>query len=181
MSDPIDGVSAWLDALAEPVPSPGGGAAAAVVVAVAAAMTTMVAEYAPGDDDRTMGVRAATAVRAAALDAYARDAAASARLVAAYRGATDDRAAALAEATEAALAVAETAAPLVETLTHLGEHGDPRLRADVAVAAHVAAGAVRAAAATVADNLASWADAPPDVRARLRAAGDLADALDALA
>ncbi|MFJ6653090.1 cyclodeaminase/cyclohydrolase family protein [Microbacterium sp. NPDC091313] len=180
MTDPIDGVTPWLDALAEPVPAPGGGAAAAVVIAVAAATTTMVGGYAP-PGERDAAVRAGGGIRAAALSAYARDAAASARVVAAFRGASADLPAALEEATDASLAVAETAAELMPILSALRDRGDPRLRADVSVAAHLAAGAVRAAAATAADNLASWPDAPPQARARLASARLLAAALDALA
>lgn len=180
MNDPIDAVSAWLDALAAPVPSPGGGAAAALTVATAAAVTTMVAGYAPDGPDCEATRAGAGGVRAQALAAARRDAAASARLVAAYRERRADLARALHEATDASLAVAESAAPLAPLLTWLAAHGDPRLASDVAVAAHLAAGAVRAAAATAAGNLASWPDAPASLHDRLDAAHADAVALDAL-
>jgi len=160
----------FLAAVAERTAAPGGGAAAAAGCALGAALAEMAARFAGRDDDaaRAAGLVAeALRLGEADLTAYAP--------VLAAAGDPERLAAAKAAAAETPLAIAETAAQVVELSRALAHAGNPSLRGDALAGADLAAGAARAAARLVEINL---SDAPDDPRvARARAA--LARASDA--
>ena len=155
----------FLAAVAERTPAPGGGAAAAAGCALGAALAEMAARFAGRDDD---AARAAGFV-AEALRLGEADLTAYAPVLEAQRTGDAERiAAAKGAAAETPLAIAETAAQVVELARGLAERGKPSLRGDALAGADIAAGAARAAARLVEINL---ADAPSDPRvARARAA-----------
>ncbi|WP_460774637.1 cyclodeaminase/cyclohydrolase family protein [Microbacterium sp. GXF7504] len=179
-------LDAWLAAVARPVPAPGGGAVAAVVTGHAAALTEMVLGYSAASPARDRALEAAGGVRVDALADAARDAAASESLVAAFRapegapGRADAVAHALRAATACSVAIVDTAARLRPPLEWAAEHGDRRLRPDVAVAARLLAAAVRSAAVNIRCNAAPGDDGHDAEEAEADATR-LADALDALA
>ncbi len=178
-------LSRYLDDAAAATPTPGGGSVAAVAAALASTMASMAAGFTAGREKfaNVAGEIDATLARLRDLRSRLLDlAAADAEAYTAVRGAqrlpsaTDEqqavRAEALAAATERSFAVVEAvlegAAEVVTSARRLAEIANPNLRSDVAVAAELALGAVRAARANVLVNAAGLADAARAAAVRRR-------------
>jgi formiminotetrahydrofolate cyclodeaminase len=146
----------FTNALAARTPAPGGGAAAAAGCALGAALAEMAARFAGRDDDAARAAR----LRAEALRLGEADLTAYGPVLEAQRLAPGDpeRPARLASAREAAaevpLAIAEAAAQVAELARSLACDGRPGLIGDALAGADLAAGAARAAARLVENNLA---------------------------
>jgi methenyltetrahydrofolate cyclohydrolase len=177
--------SALLDELAAPHEVPGAGSALAVALATAAAVVQMAARLSPESWTDAAGVAAqADALRERAARLVDEDAEA-------YRRALEARAAAdetarpeqrdrtlgrvTAAAAEPPLALVRLAADLAELCAAAGARVEPRVHADVAAAAALAAAVARGARALVATNLTAL---PGDTRVeeadRLAAAAEAA-------
>jgi formiminotetrahydrofolate cyclodeaminase len=154
---------ALLEELAAPREVPGAGSALAATLAAAAAVVQMAARLSPAGWADAAGVAAqAEALRERAVLLIDEDAEA-------YRRALEARAAAdetakpeqrdwtlgrvTAEAAEPPLALARLAADLAELCAAAGARVDPRVHADVAAAAALAAAVARGARELVAVNL----------------------------
>jgi formiminotetrahydrofolate cyclodeaminase len=163
-------VSAFLDALASPEPTPGGGTAAAAAGSIGAALLMMVAglQKTRGNTDaervRLNEARAAlTSVRDRLLALADEDAKAYDRVVAAYRlpKASDQeketRRRAIADGLRAATdAPLETLRAVAEAAPHahvVAQYGNPAAASDVRVALELLAAAGAGAAANVEANL----------------------------
>jgi formiminotetrahydrofolate cyclodeaminase len=184
-----------LDALASGSPAPGGGAAAALAGALAAALVAMVARVAALHDGGRPPLgparRAADGLRRRLARLAAADAVAYARFVEARRRRpVIPRAVerALHTATEVPLAVAESARDTLALAGRLAPRARPSTRSDLAVAVHLANGALESGAVTARANLAALGASTESaaLRRRLERAereGGAArrDALDALA
>ena len=176
---------ALLEELAAPREVPGAGSALAVALASAAAVVQMAARLSPESWVDAAGVAAqAEALRERAVQLVDEDADA-------YRQALEARAAAdetsrpeqrdwalgrvTAAAAEPPLALVRLAADLADLCTAAGARVEPRVHADVAAAAALAAAVARGARALVATNLTAL---PGDTRVeeadRLVAAADTA-------
>jgi len=144
-------------------PTPGGGGVAAVTAALAAGLVGMAARFSAAQlpaaadlADRADQLRG----RAAAL--ADRDAAAYQAVLAAYRRPKDGAGggrrprikAALHEATATPLEIAEVAARVAELAADVAAGGNPNLRGDATVAAHLAVASAQGAAALVGINTA---------------------------
>jgi methenyltetrahydrofolate cyclohydrolase len=166
----------YLDDAASAQPTPGGGSVAAVAAALASTMASMAAAFTAGKEKFKAvepEIQAALArladLRGRLLDFAHDDMAAYSTVMAAYRlpKATDAeksaRAAAVQQATKASLAlverVQEAAAEVVAVSRRLADIANPNLASDVAVAAELGLGAVRAARVNVEVNLSGYADA----------------------
>jgi len=158
---------ALLEELAAPREVPGAGSALAAALATAAAVVQMAARLSPGSWADAAGVAAqAEALRERAVQLVDEDAAAYQRALEA-RAAADEKAKpeqrdwALGQATAAAaeppLALARLAADLAELCTAAGARVEPRVHADVAAAAALAAAVARGARELVATNLTALA------------------------
>jgi formiminotetrahydrofolate cyclodeaminase len=162
---------ALLEELAAPHEVPGAGSALAAALATAAAVVQMAARLSPSSWADAAGVAAqAEALRERAVQLVDEDADA-------YRKALEARAAAdatarpeqrdwalgqvTAAAAEPPLALARLAADLTELCAAAGARVEPRVHADVAAAAALAAAVTRGARALVAANLTAL---PGDVR-----------------
>jgi formiminotetrahydrofolate cyclodeaminase len=154
---------ALLEELAAPSEVPGAGSALAVALATAAAVVQMAARLSPESWPDAAGVAAqAEALRERAAQLVDEDAEAY-RQALETRAAADDTAKpeqrdwALGRATAAAaeppLALARLAADLAELCAAAGARVEPRVHADVAAAAALAAAVARGARALVATNL----------------------------
>jgi formiminotetrahydrofolate cyclodeaminase len=153
----------FLAQVAARTPTPGGGGAAAVTAALAAGLVAMAARFSaaqlPAAADLA-GQADQLRERAAAL--ADQDAAAYRAVLDAYRPprSGDDRArrqrigAALHEATVIPLAIAEISAQVAELAASVAAQGNPNLRGDATMAAHLAGASARGAAALVAINTA---------------------------
>jgi formiminotetrahydrofolate cyclodeaminase len=176
---------ALLEELAAPREAPGAGSALAAALAAAAAVVQMAARLSPESWTDAAGVAAqAEALRERAVQLVDEDAEAY-RLALEARAAADERARpeqrdwALGQVTAAAaeppLALARLAADLVELCAAAGERVEPRVHADVAAAAVLAAAVVRGSRALVAANLTALAgDARVEEADRLVAAAEAA-------
>ena len=176
---------ALLEELAAPREVPGAGSALAAALATAAAVVQMAARLSPGSWTDAAGVAAqAEALRERAVQLVDEDAEAY-RLALEARAAADETARpeqrdwALGQVTAAAaeppLALARLAADLAELCAAAGERVEPRVHADVAAAAGLAAAVARGARALVATNLTALAgDARVEEADRLVAAADAA-------
>ena len=146
----------WLDRLAERGGAPGGGSASGVLLGIGAALLSMVLGY--GERPGALRTRA-TDLRAGALDAALRDAAASAELGAALALPADDPArpgrvadAALAGARSTA-ELGATGVALVDLLEETATDTAPGLMADVGVAAEAIAAGLGGALTTLRGDL----------------------------
>jgi formiminotetrahydrofolate cyclodeaminase len=166
----------FLKQVAARTPAPGGGGAAAAACALGAALAEMAARFAGREDDAAR----AAALRAEALRLGEEDLTAYEPVLAALALPRDDLerparlAAAQSGAADVPLAIAETAAAVVELARALARAGKPGLVGDALAGADIAAGACRAAARLVAINLAGAREDPRVARAR--AAVERADA-----
>ena len=149
-------VRRFLDLLAAGESAPGGGSAAAVSVALAAGLSSMAARLstqqladAAGLAARAEGLRERVAPLARA------DAVAYGRVLAAQRSLeADERVwAALSEAADVPLAVAEAGAEVAGIAARLASEGNPNLKGDALCAVLLADAGVRAAATLVEINL----------------------------
>lgn len=177
-------VSALLDELAAATSAPGGGAAAAVSLSMAAALVSKSARFATAQlADAEQRAQRADALRAAALAAASDDATAFEAVMQAYAqpktGDPDGRRAcihaALAEAADVPLALAERGVEVARMAAELAGQGNANLRGDALVAAQLAAAGVRAAVALAECNLAQ-SGAADERPARPRALAEAADA-----
>jgi formiminotetrahydrofolate cyclodeaminase len=165
-------VGEFLAAVAAREPAPGGGAAAAMSVALAAALAAMAARFSPGMQDLA---EHADALRAQALPLADADGAAFGRVLAAYRipryapDRADRIAAALSDAADVPLAVAEIGAEGATLGARAFHDGNANLRGDALAAVRLAGAGTRTAAALVRLNLAAdraHRDDGPDDRNR---------------
>jgi formiminotetrahydrofolate cyclodeaminase len=176
---------ALLEELAAPREVPGAGSALAVALATAAAVVQMAARLSPESWADAAGVATqAESLRERAVKLVDEDADAYRQALEA-RGTIDETAKpeqrdwtlgrATAAAAEPPLALARLAADLAELCTAAGARVEPRVQADVAAAAALAAAVARGARALVATNLTAL---PGDTRVeeadRLMAAADAA-------
>jgi formiminotetrahydrofolate cyclodeaminase len=191
----VDGVAAFLDALAAKVPAPGGGATAALHLGQAAALVSMVARYTVGaryaeHEALVAAVCAdADAVRGTALQLIDDDMAAFSGVISAYKmpkstaAEADSRSAAISAASVRAAEVPARVADGAATVIGLGEKilpvANPNVISDVAAAADAARAAATTARVNVEINLSSIADA--STRATFVARMDGVDALAARA
>jgi methenyltetrahydrofolate cyclohydrolase len=162
---------ALLEELAAPREVPGAGSALAVALATAAAVVQMAARLSPQSWSDAAGVAAqadSLADRASKLvddDAEAYRRALEARAAADEADKPERRDWALGQVTAAAaeppLALARLAADVAELCAAAGAHVEPRVHADVAAAAALAAAVARGARELVAVNLTAL---PGDVR-----------------
>ena len=176
---------ALLEELAAPREVPGAGSALAAALATAAAVVQMAARLSPASWADAAGVAAqAEALRERAVQLVDEDAEAY-RLALEARAAADETARpeqrdwslgqVTAAAAEPPLALARLAADLAELCAAAGERVEPRVHADVAAAAALAAAVARGARALVAANLTALAgDARVEEADRLVAAADAA-------
>jgi methenyltetrahydrofolate cyclohydrolase len=169
-------ISAFVDALASPQPTPGGGTVAALAGAMGASLLMMVSGL-PKTRGKTEAERAALGKARAAIEPLRNrllaladeDAEAYDRVVAAYRLAkgTDEeqraRKAAVQEAmraaTEAPLETLRVIAAVVEQAKTVAQFGNPSAASDVRVAFELLEAAAAGAAANVETNLTSLDDA----------------------
>jgi len=150
------GLAEFLDALAAPTPAPGGGSAAAAAGGMAAALGAMASRLAKFD---ATPFEEARAFFTAAVDG---DAAAFNLVMAAYRMPKAERGphveAALREAAEVPMQVAEQAHRLSVSLADLAARIPARFASDVTVAQSLASAAQSGAVANVRINLESMKD-----------------------
>jgi formiminotetrahydrofolate cyclodeaminase len=145
-------------------PAPGGGSSAAVAVALAAALVEM------GGDER------GAALRERALELADADLGSYAPVIEAQQLPKDDPAradrlrAALSEASEVPLAIAEVGSEVAELAAGLAHRGNRHLEGDATAGALMAEAATRAAARLVELNLAEQPDDPRLDAARRAAA-----------
>lgn len=147
----------FLDLMASGEPAPGGGAAAAVAVCLAAALSNMAArlsaEHLTGAGelaDRAQRLREQAEPLAQA------DAEAYGRFMAARRtGDESEERAALSQAVDVPLSIAEAGAEVAVISARLAEDGNPNLKGDATAAVLLAEAGVRSAAALVKINLQS--------------------------
>lgn len=176
---------ALLEELAAPREVPGAGSALAAALAAAAAVVQMAARLSPASWADAAGVAAqAEALRERAVQLVDEDAEAY-RLALEARAAADETAKpeqrdwslgqVTAAAAEPPLALVRLAADLVELCAAAGARVEPRVHADVAAAAALAAAVARGSRALVAANLTALAgDARVEEADRLVAAADAA-------
>lgn len=168
-------IDEFLDRLASTDATPGGGALAPMAGAFAAAMTTMVCNLTAGrpkfvdvQDAVSELLRQTAECRYRLLALADADADAYEAVRDAYRlpHATDDQKRARAAAIEASMhgatqvpvESAEEARALLSLTLRTAEVGNPVVLSDIAVAAYIAAGAIRGAAAQAAFNIATLTD-----------------------
>ena len=182
-----ESIGDWLDDLASSKATPGGGAAAALSAATGAALVEMVTNLTIGkrkyaEYEETMrDVRdEATRARARALELAREDEAAFDKVMAAYglpkdsedaaRARTAAIQAALVDAAEAPLRIAEVAAHIIALSERILEGANVNLISDITVAVESANAALRSAQANVDINLASMKDAAQrdEIAARLQ-------------
>jgi formiminotetrahydrofolate cyclodeaminase len=172
-------VGEFLDELAAARPAPGGGSAAALTVALAAALCAMTAELSARQLAQApqLAAQAQGLLRRAAPLAQA-DADAYGGVLAALRAPgqpggrqrEEQVSAALAQASEVPLEVAELGDRVAALAADIAGRGNPAVRGDALAAAQLAAAAARTAAALVRINLAEVPDDPRPAQAAERAA-----------
>jgi methenyltetrahydrofolate cyclohydrolase len=166
-------LGALLGFVAAPDPAPGGGTSAAVAAALGTALLEMAAslEAARGEPDAAEIAQRARELRAHAVDLADRDLSSYAPVLEAQRlpEGTPDRAervaAALGEASQTPLAVAEAAAEVAELGARVCAACHPAVRGDALAGVLIAEAAATAATGLVEVNLAR-SDGPDLARAR---------------
>ncbi len=178
-------VSAFLDELASSSPAPGGGSVAALAGAMAAALVSMVCNLTVGNDKYkdAEAIMRQTVVQAEQLRTQLtalmeQDTNAYSAVIASYRlpKDTDEQKtvrsaaiqAALKQAVEVPLAIAEAAAPLHALAQTAQQHGNPNAASDAYVAQILADTAIKAALANADINLPSIKDADYVAASRVR-------------
>ena len=149
-------VRRFLDLLAAGESAPGGGSAAAVSVALAAGLSSMAARLSAKQSTDAAGLAArAESLRERVAPLAQADAVAYGRVLAAQRSRdTDERLrAALSEAADVPLAVAEAGAEVAGIAARLASEGNPNLKGDAVCAVLLAEAGVRAAVTLVEINL----------------------------
>ncbi|HEX4249977.1 MAG TPA: cyclodeaminase/cyclohydrolase family protein [Pseudonocardia sp.] len=149
----------YLAAVAARQPAPSGGAVAAVTVASAAGLVGMAARFAADLPGAAELATEADGLRAAVLELGDADAAAYAEVLAAYRAPREQPArrdrirAALVEAADVPLRIAEVGVRVAAAGLGLARDGNPNLAGDAMTAVLLAEGATRAAAELVRINV----------------------------
>jgi formiminotetrahydrofolate cyclodeaminase len=173
-------VERFLDRIASAEPAPAGGSVAAVAVAMAAGLVAMAARLAHEWPKAGEVVERAEALRSSMATLALADEDAYAKVIEALRlpTATASRAAeleaALSDAADVPLAVAEAGAEVAVLAALVAQKGNERLRGDALVAAELAEAGARGAAELVAINLAG-SDDPRIGRAKELAAATQRD------
>ena len=177
-------LTALLEELAGPHPVPAAGSALAAALAAAAGVAQKAARLSTGSWPDAGGVAAqAESMRERALRLVDEDAETYRRALDAQRQPAADEPAerrdfalgrALAEAAEPPLQLVRLAADIAELCATVAARGEPRVQADAAAAAAIAAGVARGARELVAVNLTATAGDP-----RVAEADGLADAAEA--
>jgi formiminotetrahydrofolate cyclodeaminase len=167
-SEPLQGLGAFLDAVAAETPAPGSGAVAAAAVALGAALVEMAARFSGEWDGSEPALAAAQSLRARAVPLAQADAEAYADFLAARRSGADD-AAARSRAVAVPLEVTECGSEVAALAASLAEHGNPNLLGEAVGAAHAASAGAAIASKLVEINLACEPDERVD-RAREHAA-----------
>lgn len=170
-----------LDRVASPTPGPSAGACAAWSCALGAALVELAAEVTLSHEElgsahaRMRGVSdLSRGLRERLVELGERDVAAYAAVLEARRAGDEQRvAAALSDAADPPLAIAEMAAEVAALATEAARDGAPALRGDALAGARLAAAAAEATAELVAIDLAASPDDPRVARAR--AAAQLGD------
>ncbi len=179
-------IGAYLDALGSSAPTPGGGSAGGVVAALGAALGEMVCALSAGrasGEEAEILRRANEDLRARRADAMVA-AAADERAYAAYRaavalpkGSDEERAvrrdamqAALRDATDVPLALAEASEGILAALEPVAAVGTTHALADAQLAAYLATAALRGALLNIRGNAGMLRD--PDAAARYLDAAD---------
>lgn len=173
----------FLAEIAAPTPVPGGGFVAGIAVAMAAGVVSMAARMSEewpehrgaSAQAETLRTRA-TELASANADAYADALAALAGKEERYRTRDETMGDALARAADVPLAIGDAATAVAALAAEVAEHGEPRFRADCAIAASLAAAAARSAAVLVDVNLGTTGGDERTARAR-RQADDAAAAV----
>jgi formiminotetrahydrofolate cyclodeaminase len=168
----------FLEQVAARLPTPGGGGAAAVTTALAAGLVAMAARFSAAQLPAAGSLaEQADQLRGRAAGLADQDAAAYRAVLDAYRlpkgGDGSERreriAGALRAATATPLEIAEIAARVAELAAEVATHGNPNLRGDATVAAHLAEASARGAAALVSINTA-LGDLPGELSERAASA-----------
>lgn len=174
----------FLEQVAARTPTPGGGGVAAVTTALAAGLVAMAARFSAAQLPAAVGLaEQADQLCGRAAGLADRDAAAYGAVLAAYRVPKGDDGserrerigAALHDATTTPLEIAEIAARVAELAADLAAQGNPNLRGDATVAAHLAEAAARSAAALVSINMTAG-DLPAELAGRAARAVAVAQA-----
>lgn len=163
-------LAALLDVVAAPDPAPGGGSSAAIAAALAAALLEMSAGIELAREDAPEEIPARAPARAAELREQTlaladRDLSSYAPVLEALRLPAGDPErsgrleAALTEASQAPLAIAEAAAEAAELAARVTATSDPAVRGDALTGVLIAEAAATAAASLVEINLAGRDDA----------------------
>lgn len=177
----------FVQAVAEPTPTPGGGSCAALAGVLAAALGHMVARLSAGKKSHAQHAsvlnqhaQELAELRAQLQTAIDRDAASFQAVLAAYRlpKASESKKKARDQAieranqtaTEVPLGVADAAARVLEHLTQLGPISSPSMASDLKTGTHLGAAALRGALENVKINLESIRDSSFHKRAHNRAA-----------
>lgn len=133
--------------------APGGGSVAAMSAALAASLAAMAARFSTDHmKDAAELAKRADALRDKAASLAQKDAEVYGRVLEASRSGGDVRAA-LSEAADIPLAVAEAATEVADISSRLADEGNPNLRGDAMTATLLAGASVRAAAKLVEINL----------------------------
>src|SRR3954447_10701683 len=140
----------FLDEIASPAPVPGGGFVAGITVAMAAGIVSMAARLSEDWPERRGASAQAETLRARATELASTNAEAYAKAIAAlagreerYRTRDETMGDALARAADVPLAIGDAATAVATLAAEVAEHGDPRFRADCAVAASLAVAGAR--------------------------------------
>jgi formiminotetrahydrofolate cyclodeaminase len=167
-------VDELLTELASPSPVPGAGFAAAVSVSMGAAIVTMAARLSSEWPEGRGSAAQAETLRKRVMELASRNTEAYAEALAAlagkeekYRTRDETMADALAVAADVPLEIGDAATTVAALAAEVAEHGEPRFRADCAVAASLAVAGARAAATLVEVNLGTTSE-----DARVKKAGE---------
>lgn len=170
----------FLDSVASDEPAPGGGSVAATAVALAGCLSAMVARFSHKDDpDAGKLAGQAEDLRQKAEPLIRADAEAYRNVLAAYRlpHDTEDREerihAALSEAADVPLSIAEAGAEIAELAARLAQKGNANLKEDAITAILLAEAGVCSAAGLVKTNAPGEDDRPQRAEKLAGATADL--------